>query len=115
MSFWGSVPQIEILSPQPGDEFFINQPFIISARITDADGIITATFRDNQVRREYRGNAGEELQLVTIDSSRSFTGDEILGATSELDVYQFVATLDTADLVGLVITATDDDGNQHDL
>ena len=28
----GVVPQIEILSPQPGDEFFINQPFIISAR-----------------------------------------------------------------------------------
>ena len=108
----GAVPQIEILSPLPGDSFFINQPFVIRARITDADGSITsATFVDREIRREAQIDNNGIIRLVIIEDSRSFTGDEILGPTSTDDVYQFSATLATADLVGLEITATDDDGN----
>ncbi len=108
----GAVPQIEILSPLPGDSFFINQPFVIRARITDADGSITsATFVDREIRREAQIDNNGIIRLVIVEDSRSFTGDDILGPTSTNNVYQFSATLATADLVGLEITATDDDGN----
>ena len=108
----GAVPQIEILSPLPGDSFFINQPFVIRARITDADGSITsATFVDREIRTEAQIDNNGIIRLVIVEDSRSFTGDDILGPTSTNNVYQFSATLATADLVGLEITATDDDGN----
>ena len=110
----GAVPQIEILSPQPGDQFLTNQPFAIRARITDADGTITsATFaRDQQLRTERQIDNNGVIRLVIIEASRSFNGDEVMVATATADEYQFIATLDTPDLVGLQIKATDDDGNE---
>ena len=109
---FGAVPQIEILSPLPGESFFINQPFVIRARITDADGTFTgATFVDADFRTETQLTAQGNIVQVIVEASRSFNGDDVLAPTSTEDEYQFVATLDTADLIGLVITATDDDGN----
>ena len=109
----GAVPQITILSPQPGQEFFINQPFVIRASITDADGTITSAIfaRDQQLRTERQIDNNGAIRLVIIEGSRSFNGDEVMVATATADEYQFMATLDTPDLVGLQIIATDDDGN----
>ena len=109
----GAVPQITILSPQPGQEFFINQPFVIRASITDADGTITSAIfaRDQQLRTERQIDNNGVIRLVIIEGSRSFNGDEVMVATATADEYQFMATLDTPDLVGLQIIATDDDGN----
>ncbi len=109
----GAVPQIEILSPLPGDSFFTDQPFIIRARITDADGVIAgATLLDENVIYDPAGTdaIGQQLYVVR-DGSRSFDED-VMEQTSTPNEYQFIASgLSTADLVDLVITATDDDGN----
>jgi hypothetical protein len=102
----GAVPQIEILSPAAGNEFFVGQPFEIRARIIDTDGTIaSATLTDIEFIRLFDG-AG-----LDIDDSQAFNGNEVMSESSTPGEYVFIATVNSPDVVGLVITATDDSGN----
>lgn len=102
----GEVPQIEILEPAEGDSLNVGQPFIVRARITDGDGIITsATLTDLNFFTELV-NGG----TILVSGSLSFGGD-VMSASSTPDEFVFIATIENPDVVDLVVTATDDDGN----
>ena len=105
----GAVPQIEILSPAAGDEFFVGQPFEIRARITDADGTIaSATLTDIEFFTRVEGVNGT---ITVIGDSLSFLND-VMSESSTPDEFVFIATINSPDVVGLVITARDDSGNE---
>ena len=102
----GAVPQIEILSPAAGDEFFVDQPFEIRARITDADGTIaSATLTDINFAFEVNGGV-----VTIIDTTRTFSGD-VMSQSSTPDEFVLIATVNSPDVVDLVITAKDNSGN----
>jgi hypothetical protein len=105
----GAVPQIEILSPAAGDEFFVGQPFEIRARIEDADGTIaSATLADTNFFTRVEGVNGT---ITVISDSLSFLND-VMSESSTPDEFVFIATINSPDVVGLVITARDDSGNE---
>jgi hypothetical protein len=105
----GAVPQIEILSPAAGDEFFVDQPFEIRARITDADGTIaSATLTDIEFFTRVEGVNGT---ITIISDSLSFLND-VMSESSTPDEFVFIATINSPDVVGLVITARDNSGNE---
>jgi hypothetical protein len=105
----GAVPQIEILSPAAGDEFFVDQPFEIRARITDADGTIaSATLADIEFFTRAEGVNGT---ITIISNSLSFLND-VMSESSTPDEFVFIATINSPDVVGLVITARDNSGNE---
>ena len=105
----GAVPQIEILSPAAGDEFFVGQPFEIRARITDADGTIaSATLADIEFFTRVEGVNGT---ITIISESLSFLND-VMSESSTSDEFVFIATINSPDVVGLVIAARDNSGNE---
>jgi hypothetical protein len=107
----GAVPQIEILSPAAGDTFFVDQPFEIRARITDPDGTITsATLADIDFITIVESVNGTTL---VVPESRSFSSQgDIMSQSSIPDEFVFIATINSPDVVGLVITARDNSGSE---
>ena len=109
----GAVPEIEILSPtEEGVEFFVGQPFEIRARITDptpGGSITSATLTDVNFYTRVEGVNGT---ILVVNDSLSFSPlDDIMSESSTTDEYIFIATINSPDVVGLVITATDNSGN----
>ena len=103
----GEVPQIEILEPAEGDSLNVDQPFTVRARITDGDGIITsATLTDVN----FALFVNDQGVTTVVDTSLSFDGD-VMSLSSTPDEFVFIATIGNPDVVDLVVTATDDDGN----
>jgi hypothetical protein len=88
----GSVPIITVLEPSSGENFRVDEPFIIRANVTDSDGIITSV-------------VARQLGSETSDAI-------ILSATENPGEYIASPSYNSPVIRDLVITATDDDGNQ---
>ena len=102
----GEVPQIEILEPAAGAILSVDQPFTVRARVTDGDGIITsATLTDNNFFFE-----ASQGTISIRPGSQSFFGD-VMQKSSEPNEFVFIATIENSDVVDMVLTAADDDGN----
>ena len=108
----GAVPVIEILSPSAGTEFFVGQPFEIRARITDptlGGSITSATLTDVNFITSVSGINGS---IIYVGESISFSPlNDVMSQSSTPDEYVYMATINSPDVVGMVITATDNSGN----
>jgi len=106
----GAVPQVEILSPTPGTEFFVGQPFEIRARATDSSpggSITSVTLTDINFFTRIQGVNGT---ILVISDSLSFSEDT-MSQSSTPGEYVFIATINSPDVVDLVVRASDNAGN----